>query len=72
MSESKTPISDNADLYDYQTAIDTCRKLETELAKAQSDLGEALDYIADCYDPDKKAVLFEQGKDILIKRGWIK
>lgn len=26
-----TPITDNADLYDYQTAVDTCRKLEQDL-----------------------------------------
>jgi hypothetical protein len=46
--------------------------IETELSKARADLGEALGYIAGCYDPDKKAVLFEQGKDILKKHGRIK
>ena len=27
-----TPITDAADLYDYQTAVDTCRQLERDLA----------------------------------------
>ena len=35
---SDTPISDNADLYDYQTAVETCRKLERELAVARMGL----------------------------------
>ena len=35
---SDTPISDNADLYDYQTAVETCRKLERELAVARKGL----------------------------------
>jgi len=35
---SDTPISDNADLYDYQTAVETCRKLERELSVARKGL----------------------------------
>ena len=48
-----TPISDNADLYDYQTAVETCRKLERDLsvaiAERDSEIRWADKYAAESY-----------------------
>ena len=81
MSESKTPRTDDKAWHIEPNGkrgvsqwidVDFARQLETELARAQADLGEALDYIQACFNPSEKRFLFDEGKDILIKHGRIK